>query len=173
MILAGSLEKFKALELKMSEVYLWCSISFEDLELRQFFADMSDEELSHARALENISRIPALKDVNFDIPDYLPERIGQKMTQTFARLKKEKGLDGIFLLLAELENSEINQAFDSILQGVNHAGIQQIDHLNANTRRHILMLARQAEKLGLAEDVRNKIGQISVTDRDYFKLFIP
>src|SRR3989339_1139055 len=100
MILAEALEKFKTLELKMSEVYLWCSISFEDLELRQFFADMSDEELSHARALENISRIPAIKDVNFDIPDLLPERIGQKMAQTFARLKREKGLDGIFLLLA-------------------------------------------------------------------------
>ncbi len=157
----------------MSEVYLWCSISFEDLELRQFFADMSDEELSHARALENIGKLPVVKEANFDIPDYLPERIGQKMAETFARLKGEKGLGQIFLLLAEMENSEINQAFDSILKGINDAGIRQVDHLNTNTRRHILMLARQAEKLGLAEDVRNKIGQISVTDRDYFKLFIP
>lgn len=46
MILAGALEKFKALELKMSEVYLWCSISFEDLGVRQFFVDMSDEYLA-------------------------------------------------------------------------------------------------------------------------------
>jgi rubrerythrin len=173
MILAGALEKFKALELKMSEVYLWCSISFEDLELRQFFADMSDEELSHARALENIGKIAAVKDANYEIPDYLPERIGQKIFEVFARLKQEKELDKIFLLLAEMESSEINQAFDSIVKGVKDAGIQQMDHLNANTRRHILMLARQAEKLGLAEEVRNKIGQISVTDRDYFKLFIP
>ena len=173
MILAGALEKFKTLELKMSEVYLWCSISFEDLELRQFFADMSDEELSHARALENITKIPAVKDINFDIPDYLPERIGQNLAEIFARLKQEKGLDKIFLHLAELESSEINQAFDSILKGVNDANIQRVDFLSSSTRRHILMLASQAEKLNLSDDIRQKIGQICVTDRDYFKLFIP
>ena len=172
MILASALDEFKMLELKMSEVYLWCSIKFENIELRQFFADMSDEELSHARALENISKNPKVREINFDIPDYLPDRILQNINKYFALIKQETALNEIFLYLAEMEDSEINQAFDSILKGVNETKIQQIDFLNINTRRHLLMLAKQAEKLGLSEDVQKKIGQIYVTDRDYFKVFI-
>jgi hypothetical protein len=39
MILADALDAFKALELKMSEVCLWCSLHFDDIELCQFFRE--------------------------------------------------------------------------------------------------------------------------------------
>lgn len=171
MRLSDALEQLKALELKMSEVYLWCSIHFQDLELRQFFSDMADEELAHARALENIARSPQSQRMEIELPEDLLASIERIVDESFRAIKANPDLESIFLALAEMESCEVNRSFNSILAGAESHRLAQLDFLSLNTRRHILMLVEQATKLGLSDGVRGKLSRISVADRDYFRLF--
>jgi hypothetical protein len=171
MKLSDALEQLKSLELRMSEVYLWCSIHFGDLDLRQFFSDMSDEELAHARALDNISRSPLAAKMDIDLPDELPGTIEREIDDAYRKIKADPQLESIFPVLADMESCEINRSFNSILAGAEAHKIAQLDFMSLNTRRHILMLADQAKKLGLSEAVASQLSRISVADRDYFRLF--
>lgn len=171
MRLSAALEQMKALELRMSEVYLWCSMHFNDLELRQFFSDMADEELAHARAMDNIARSPQAGKVEIDLPGDLPAGIERVIDESFRSIKAHPELESIFLALAEMESCEINRSFNSILAGAESHRMAQLDFLSLNTRRHILMLVEQAAKLGLSDGVRARLSRISVADSDYFRLF--
>ena len=171
MRLPDALDRLKALELKMSEVYLWCSMHFEDLELRQFFSDMADEELAHARALDNISRSPQAQMMEIELPEDLPASIESNILDSYRSIKAHPDLESIFLALAEMESCEINRSFNSILSGAESHRLVQLDFLSLNTRRHILMLVEQATKLGLPAAVCGKLSRISVTDQDYYRLF--
>jgi hypothetical protein len=171
MLLLTALEKFKMVELKMSEIYLWCSAHFEDLDLRQFFADMEDEELGHARAFVNIAKDSRIRDFNIDIQVDLSDGILQKMEIQFELIKKKEDLNKIFLYLVELESSEVNKVFESIIKGVRQERLSQVDFMKVNTQRHILMLLKQTEILGLNREIITKIRNISIADDDYYKVF--
>lgn len=168
MRLSEALPFFKGLELKMSEAYLWCSINFEDYELRKFFSEMSDAELGHARALESLSAKPESSAVEVDLPAGLADAIRRGLEEKISALKKEKDLSKTFSLIAEMEQSELNTVFDSIVRGL--AGLN-LAHLEIGTKQHIASIKEMAERLGIAAEARAALDGLMVKDRSYYRLF--
>jgi hypothetical protein len=169
MKLSQFLNKLIGLEMKNSECYLWCSINFQDLELRQFFADMSDEELKHARILTEISRSPEAGLLSMPVPEDLPDRMVAAAGKIADALKQEKDLDRSFLLVAQLEGTELNIIYDSILK--HFSGNKKADFLTMNTKVHIKMLKEAAETFVRSPEIKGKVMAIQAKEKDYYRLF--
>jgi len=168
--LSQFLNKLITLELKNSECYLWCSINFEALEIRQFFADMSDEELKHARLLTEISQSPEASLLSLEVPPDLPDKMVLAAVKISETIKKEKDLDQCFRLIAQLECGELNVIYDSILKHFD--GNKKANFLAMNTSAHINMLKEAAEKYVNSPEVKKQVLAIEVRNRDYYKLFL-
>jgi len=164
------LDKCKTLELKMSEVYLWCSINSPDLDLRQFFADMSDQELGHARKLDEISKIVAAKSMEMDIARSVIDKEEKSMEEAISFVKNNPALDDLFMRIAKMESQELNLIFESICQP-KIIGEKLSATSEVNTKIHINMLKKAIEKLPLREETQRAINDIQVKDKDYYKLF--
>jgi hypothetical protein len=170
MLLTDALDKFRGLELKMSSVYLWCSIDAEELELRQFFTDMSDQELGHARYLDEIARAVTNPSLEIDVPASLANDEERKIDAMIAFVKTGPGLDATFAKITEMESGEINLVFESIC----HSDAVARKYSGAtciNTKFHINLLKKAAETFPLSDGTRAKISAIQVRDRDYFRVF--
>lgn len=170
MKLSQFLNKLISLELKNSECYLWCSMNFEELELRQFFADMSDEELKHARLLTEISKTPEADALSIAVAPDLPDKMVAAAVKISEDIKKEKDLDQCFRLIAQLESAELNVIYDSILKHFD--GNNKADFLSMNTAVHITMLKQAADTFATSPEVKKLVQAIEIKNRDYYKLFI-
>lgn len=168
MRLAEALPVFKGLELKMSEAYLWCSINFEDYELRKFFSEMSDAELGHARALDSLSAKPEVLKTAMEIPEGLVASIRDGLESKVQALRVERDLQRAIALVADMETSELNTVFDSIVRGL--AGLN-LAHLELTTRQHIATIREAAERFGAPAEVKEKLLGMTVKDRSYYRLF--
>lgn len=168
MRLSEALPVFKGLELKMSEAYLWCSINFEDYELRKFFSEMTEAELSHARALDSLSSRPETARTSIDLPEGLVRDIRAGLEAKVEALQKEKDVHRAFYLIAEMEQSELNAVFDSIVRGL---GELNLAHLELTTKQHIRHLREAAGKFGATPGVREALDGMLVKDRSYYRLF--
>jgi hypothetical protein len=169
MKLSQFINKLISLEMKNSECYLWCSINFQDLELRQFFSDMSDEELKHARFLTDISQSPDAGLISMPVPQDLPDKLVAAAAKIADAIKTEKNIDRCFLLVAQLECTELNVIYDSILK---HFGSnKKAGFLTMNTKVHIKMLKEAAETFVTSPQIRKKIEALQVKDRDYYRVF--
>jgi rubrerythrin len=154
----------------MSEVYLWCSINSPDLDLRQFFADMSDQELSHARKLDEISNSSDADKVEMNIDISAIQKEERLLDETIAFVKKNPALDDLFMRIAVMESQELNLIFESICQP-KIIGEKLSATSEVNTKIHINMLKKAIEKLPLREETQRAINDIQVKDKDYYKLF--
>ncbi len=168
MRLAEALPVFKGLELKMSEAYLWCSINFEDYELREFFAEMTEAELGHARALDILSAKPELSRAAIELPEGLVESIRNGLEEKVRALQRENDAARAFALVAGMERSELNGVFDSIVKGL--AGLN-LGHLELTTRQHIASIKEAAVKFGMPEGIKASLDDLLVKDRSYYRLF--
>lgn len=168
MRLAEALPVFKGLELKMSEAYLWCSINFGDYELRKFFSEMTDAELGHARVLDSLSAKPDVLRAELDIPGGLVSSIREDLDSKVRALQVERDVQRGFGLVAEMERSELNAVFDSIIRGLADLNLA---HLELTTRQHISAAREAAERFGIAAEVRAALDELLVKDRNYYRLF--
>ena len=168
MLLSDALEKFRGIELKMSEVYLWCSINFADIELRQFFNDMSDQELAHARTLDAAARANQGRPMEIDVPGTLADQEERKLDAMIAFVKTGPGLDATFAKIAEMESSEINLVGDSVCRA--DLGQTTRDNMCTNTRYHINMLKKAVENFPVSEHVKRRVQGIQVHDQVYYKV---
>jgi hypothetical protein len=170
MLLTDALEKYRGLELKMSEVYLWCSITFDDIELRQFFADMSDQELGHARTLAEIARANKDGKLEIDVPSSLADEEERKIDAMIAFVKTRPGLDAAFAKIAEMESGELNLVFDSVCRS-DLIGPKAYDSTCTNSRFHINLLKKAVEKFPVSQLIKQQVIGIQVRDASYYKIF--
>ncbi len=168
MRLSQALPVFKGLELKMSEAYLWCSINFEGYELRRFFSEMTDAELGHARALESLASRPESAKAAIDLPPNLIEGIRADLEAKVRELAGERDVHRAFQLIAEMEKSELNAVFDSIVRGLAELNLA---HLEISTRQHIASIREAAGRFGIASEAREALDELPVRDRSYYRLF--
>jgi hypothetical protein len=168
MMLAEALPVFKSLELKMSEAYLWCSINFEDYELRKFFSEMTDAELGHARALESLGSRPETARAVIDISPDMVDDIRADLEARVRELSGERDVQRVFQLIADLEKSELNAVFDSIVRGLAELNLA---HLELTTKQHIASVREAADRFGIASEARAALDELMVKDRGYYRLF--
>ncbi len=170
MRLKEAADRLKQLELKMSEVYLWCSINFEDLEIRQFFSDMSDQELAHARRLDEIRTSPYAADIAIGITDEMIQDERKRLDSIVSFVKTGPGLDETMLKIVDMESGELNLIFESICQSP-LVGQKLVNAVCINTKFHINLLKKAAEQFPLRDDTKRKIYGLQVRDKNYYKVF--
>jgi len=163
------LPAFKDLELKMSEAYLWCAVSFEGDDLRKFFSEMSDQEQSHAKALDSLSNKLSAENQQLEIPPDLPGRIRLEVSGAFASLKQTHDLEQALAILAELEQGELNTVFESIMRAMPPEA--RADFLELTTKRHIQFFKDGCARFLPGSPVLAKLGEILVKDRSYYRVF--
>jgi hypothetical protein len=168
MRLAEALPVFKGLELKMSEAYLWCSINFGDYELRKFFSEMTDAELGHARTLDALLARPESIRAVIELPPGMVDTIRSGLEEKVRALQMERDVHRAFSLIAEMEQSELNAVFDSIVRGLAELNLA---HLELTTRQHIASVREAADRLGIAFEARAALDGLMVKDRSYYRLF--
>jgi hypothetical protein len=170
MKLNEALDKCKDLELKMSEVYLWCSSHYEGIELRQLFFEMSNQEQAHARMLDEIARAHKGSEIKIELTTDViarEEDLLNKMIQ-FVKLKPE--LDELLLRIADMESQEVNLIFESICQS-DIIGTKLSGSAGINTKFHINLLKKAVESLPLKEATKQAIYGIQIRDKHYYRLF--
>lgn len=170
MDLKQAADRLKAIELKMSEVYLWCSITFDDLEIRQFFSDMSDQELAHARRLDEIGAAPFAADISIDLPEEVVRAEADRIDDMRAFVKTRPGLDETLAKVAAMESGELNVIFESLCNST-AVGEKMINAVCINTKFHINLLKRAVEKFPVSDATRQMVYDIRVRDKDYYKVF--
>lgn len=174
MKLSLALSIFQGMELKLSEAYFKCSLNFsssrddEDPEVAAFFSELADAETAHARALDSLGKRPEVAGLEIDIPQGLAEELTILIDSKVKEIKEAKSLDRALELVADLEQSELNAIFDSIVQGL--AAIN-LAHLELTTKQHINFIQEKAAKFDLDGRVKERIDNLRVKDRDYYRLF--
>ncbi len=129
---------------------------------------MTDAELSHARALESLSNRAESSRASIDLPSGLLPEIAEQLQAKVAELKSEKEIDRTFRLIAEMEQSELNSIFDSLVRGLAQANLA---HLELTTRQHIQAIKEAADRFALSSQARAAVAELLVKDRQYYRLF--
>lgn len=168
MKLGQALSIFQDLELKMSEAYFRCSLNFGDPKAAAFFSELADAETGHARALESLMKRPEVSALNIDIPQDLIDETRSFMDSKIKEIKAEQNLDRALELVADLEQSELNTVFDSIVRGLSEINLA---HLELTTNQHIKFIQETAAKFDLEGRVRERLENLMVKDRKYYRLF--
>ena len=171
MRLDEALDKFKGLELQMSTAYLWCSITFEDLELRQFFSDMSDEELTHARALDEIMLKNPTALYQIDISQDKVQNEEDRIVRAIATVKTGLDVPATFAAVAQMEAGELNLVFESIMQAMRDGNLKKMEHISISTSYHIKKLKEAAGKFAIPGEIWSKINELTVKNSEYYKVF--
>lgn len=172
MKLEDVLDKCKGMELLMSEVYLWCSSHYEDMDFRQLFFDMSDQEMSHARMLDDIAKAHPGSAIEIDITVSVMDREQQMLKEMISFVKSMPEMDELFLRIADMESHELNLIFESLCQS-DIIGAKLIGYSQVNTKYHINLLKKAVDKLPLSEATKNVIYGIQIRDKDHYKVYQP
>jgi len=169
MKLKDVLDKCKGMELRMSEIYLWCASHYEDLDIRQLFSDMSDQEMSHARMLDDIAKAHPGSAIEIEITGAIIDREQQMLDKMIAFVKSQPELDELFLRIADMESHELNLIFESLCRS-DLIGAKLIGSSQVNTKYHINLLKKAVEKFPLREATKQAISGIQIRDKDHYKV---
>lgn len=152
----------------MAEAYLRSSLNFNDPEVSAFFSEMADAESSHARALDSLIKRPEMEGIWIEMPEGLHDELTALINSKVKQLKEERDLDRALLLLADLEQSELNNVFDSIVKGL---ADHNLAHLELITKQHIRFIQERTAKFNIGPDINRRINELLVKDRYYYRLF--
>lgn len=171
MKLSQAIEGLSSAELRSSEVYLRVALASGELEERQFFIDMAQEELKHARTLLEMS--PQVKAGSLDLALSTGEleAVHRTIEEALRAVPSAKGLGQLFSALARMEKGELNSIYEGILHLYTNHLVQRtkVETFRHSTERHLDMLRRAGEKFSLGAEARREIAGLSVKPVDYYK----
>ncbi len=166
-----AIESLSSAELKSSEVYLRAALASSELEVRQFFVDMAQEELKHARTLLEMS--PQVRFGAFDLALSAGdlEAVDKTVDEAMEAVRKSGNADQLFYALARMEKGELNSIYESVLHFYTNHLVPwlKVMSFHHSTERHISMLKEAVAKFGLGERTRQEIESLSVKPPNYYR----
>ncbi len=167
MDLLPALERLARIELRAAEVYLRAALAGQDIKSRQFFIDMSKEELKHARTL--LEMAPQAKAAAFEVD--LSDQVDGAVEEARKRVASAGNCQQVFSALLLMEGSELNSIYESLLHLYTNylvpKGLAEV--FQHSTERHLEMLRQAADLFGLDDCMRGEMERLRVKRIDYYR----
>jgi len=172
MYLDRAMNRLADLELKAAQAYLRAAQAFETREFKQFFAEMAREELDHARAI--LEMMASVKPSTYDlaVTEAKLEEAAGAIARCSSALINHEDLEAAFVAIAEMEGTEINSIYESVLHYYTNQLLPShgVEVFHQSTEVHIRMLREAAGRFGLEPGVRGQLEGLAVKPLGYYKV---
>jgi hypothetical protein len=153
------IERCIGLELQASQIYESLAERFAlSLPMNEFLAELAGQEREHADLLK-VCRSAAMRghgDANGHKPwhDYVP-LLEQRMGGIVSSLTTPKSVEDTLRLVIEIESSEINQVFLSVIKATESAFVEKLRPFRKAAAKHIAYIRRSIRVLAPSLDCRD------------------